>query len=340
MASKDRCVVLTPYRIRIKRRGKDSFVPLDELPGSHGFYRVFKSFVTNQMKPYAPRCDDNSESGDPEKVHVDHEAKTAVSILDVHDHPSSPVDVSKWTDVFFELGEYGVACTLLNTETLQSRMKESHEASLFPFYARLDMRAKSDVGLLVFQEYGRPTAAGEVCRRLRAHFNLNPDYESYTLRLEPLVPASYLQEMQDGRLTKIRLFRKLRPHDTVEELTGDSSQDRIGSLEVVYHAPRGRGFAAVSGWLSRFMSSPETWSKYVAFDDSLEYERAKVEVKFGKKTRTLDLVRKNGPLAYARIDVSPELKFDENSKHPTMDSVRETVGNYMYDLFQEIGWTP
>jgi len=224
-----------------------------------------------------------------------------------------------------ETGSYGYSSKIYDMETNQVVfVKLPENPEMLPFFYGIYSPENGTECICVFQRfasYGFKTIFEDA---LVDYFKEN--YSNYRLTLNALLPSDYINNfLNKGRIVKLRLLKNTLPEDIADAYGNNNNE----TYEVVIKAGK-RGSLRIMDKIRRIFNRESTVTQ--AFEvQGFEYDNAKIEVRVGNATKTLDLGELENLTGY--FDITEEVETDDG--HPIYDSIQEVSKEYAEHFLRE-----
>lgn len=216
-----------------------------------------------------------------------------------------------------ETGEYGFESEIIDSKKGTAKYKRTvDDAEMLPFYFLMSLPKGKDVGIILLQRFGLYGISKIFQTSLNKFLkSKNPEI---TLEFNPLVSTKVVEQyLEEGAVTKL-VFRKFEiPSDLTDYFDTKDLRQVKGYVEYRIVATRNHNLP-IKGRLRKFLTG-KTQNRLMEIKN-FDYNRLKVEVRFGNDTRTIDLDNFNSFRAY--YDVSGDVRTGKNG-HPTFESIDE-----------------
>ena len=312
-------VTIVPYQIKVKRKGKEEYCPLDQLDGQFLFH-TFRKFLESHQFAKEPAVDEAMPAA-AKPATVDDDDQVAFRVVTIEPTGSPGHDVCQTIEAMVEIGHYGQASKLLHLETMEERAREKEEADLAPFYVRLDLHNGHNTATLLIQEFGRQRARGTFTKQLRRYFVDNPHFGNLVLKCDSIVTEEYLDTIASGGVKSLRFFRDMMAKDASQRLV-QGMTERLGTIELVVRPPKMQAFSMRLNEIISAVRGQMPANSLITIEDNAEYDKVKIEIDYHGRRRTINLNRREGLVPYMAVDVTDELEFENDTNHPTFDSLR------------------
>jgi hypothetical protein len=294
---------IAAYTIQVREKRHDEYLVLGNVPIPGGFYAALNGYLESLRQEQEPD-DVNKVLQRVTQLDADQETQTHCGIV--------------------QSGDYGYAAEGIDTETLQtSYERRPQDAELLPFYFSIHAPAAYNGAVMLLQRHGPHGIYGAFSGGLRAY--CEHGLPNHIVEFGRLVPATVVEQLQDGGVRAIKMTAYRVPTDMADPLRFLGNIPQPGTFSVEIKAKRD-SYLRNPGWLrrARAIVLPETWGQ----------GKVEVKVDYQGKTRTVAL---NDPTNVAPyIDATDEVVIDA-SGHPEYESIKTYCGNLMRELMQQLG---
>lgn len=229
-----------------------------------------------------------------------------------------------------ESGEYGYTSTIIdrnNGETVHD--KEIDHAEMIPFYFHLLIPENSKSGILLiqrFKQFGIYRIFRDTIKR-----NFKETFENHRIKFLPLVSDEIVSDfINKGKLKKIT-FKKFNLTPQIMNQADEGAEINEGTGYIEYSIVAGRGKTLpFYKKIFRSIKVGEGELEGLFSINDFEYNKVNVSVNLNGHSRTLDLSSLANVGAF--FDITKDITINDETGHPTLESLRAIVNNIMEDL--------
>lgn len=252
-------------------------------------------------------------------------------------HEISKIKLEKGHTIagLIDSGPTGVTSRVVhNADGSLKYTKARSDADLAPFYFQVYVRPRADRGILVLQKRGMTSPFAffdDVLWRLYVEQN-----SPYILKLHPHLPRDVQERLAEGVVRQIRAVKYDERSDAADRLLDDGNNPTDYILEHVVRAkPRKH---LIAGTMRKYLRSlgfqgrgelPAEWKDH--------YDLVSVTLSTSrKKNRTFTFGTGREVLPYE--EVTDRVTIDEETGHPTFDSIHRAANEYVTLVEKDLGW--
>lgn len=301
-------ITLTPYLIRIRKKNKKEYCQLNKLPGKLTFNEIFISYLNN-------RKDEKS---------LNSQQKSALKIEDYFLIKNESV-----IDGTIKAGKYGYAAELENIETGEKSYRSVDDCEYLPFYFMIHYKDDQDECILMLQRFGIFGVKSFFLKDLQEYIRSIND--ELALEINPIVPQSQLHQILGGAIRKIKYIKFSLPDDIADDIHLSDHNEESAQLEMIVKLKNNN---VCPDWIRRILNGQADYASFIEIK-GIEFDKIKLEVKIGKKSKTIDL----SDLAKVRasFDITEDVELNDEG-HPTLISMRLQALNLLPELREAIFW--
>lgn len=233
-----------------------------------------------------------------------------------------------------ERGAYGFSSKIINIESNVLKYdKAANEAEMLPFYFLTFLPNSYNRGLLLLQTFGQYGFKTDLEKDLN-------DYVSEVglnikIIINSLAPKKVIENyLEKGSIKKMRLIKYNLPDD----ITDWQSQDRFEDecyMEVSINAKKQKNINYYKNGILKLINREIENDELVEIEGfNFDYDEVKVELKVGKKRRTINLT--DTTQVRGKFDVTEQVNIMD-SGHPTYESIDREAEGLILDLGKGIG---
>lgn len=312
-----RRVCLGSYTICAKEKyvseEERSYEQLGEIGDRYNFFDFLQDFVASLSPSYT----------------VDEAHQNVLSVSQYHnDRPKVYGEATA--------GSWGVTAELRDYETgnLEHTRQET-EAEVMPHYFIVNAPDETTRAIMLLQRLGRSGIKGHFCRAMDRAFSDWTD-DNYLLEFRRQVPGSVLERIREGDIKKVELITYDMPNelsDVERAVRGDHPEwDEVrGEVSVELSTQRAQHFRW-QPWMTDVMVGERTFHEIQEDLGVPESKSIRLEVKYGGKTRTIDLANP--------ADVNPFVDITDDVEmiggQPRLEDVHEEAQDLLRTLVRDV----
>lgn len=206
--------------------------------------------------------------------------------------------------------------------------REDHTVEI-PFYFQLRVFPGVDKGVLTLMQYGRRGMKTILEREFKDFFQTY--YEDYTLKINPMAPRGYVNQLVRGGVRSIRYIKRTPTDDDADRVRNDGWPENAGKMRMEYVAEHAQDLLLPDA-IREYIEGEMDWTALLQVSE-VDFDTLKVEVRFGSGTRVVDLSRL-GDLS-AKFDVTEDVTLV--SGLPTFESIHEEASSLIEDIVDDQG---
>jgi hypothetical protein len=235
-------------------------------------------------------------------------------------------------------GEWGYPTQGKNVRTLRvSYTRSQEDVEPFPFYYLISMPEHARVGVVILQRFGHLGIRQQLLGYFQRRFA--EDYPDFSVNIAPAAPGDLVDQVTGTGATvrALRFVQHRLPRNLEDRYPNVQEAMKEAYAEYVIYAKRtSRGLRGLMPLVRGAIRDRGGVQRLTEIADT-QADRIKVAVKYGGRTRTLELAETLKMRAY--YDITNRVRLN-NDGLPTYRSVNQLAHALLREQYNELGGQP